>query len=159
MTNPTNPAASSDPFNLNRFVEAQEQNYEEALAEIKSGRKRSHWMWYVFPQLDGLAFSSTSKHFAIKSLDEARAYLQHPGLGPRLLECAQALTQIQGRTASQIFGSPDDLKLKSSATLFAHVSPLGSVFHQVLTKYYRGSADEKTLQLLSVASDPEQSSG
>jgi len=159
MTNPTRSTIPSDPFSLSRFVEAQEQNYDQALAEIKSGRKRSHWMWYVFPQLDGLAFSSTSKHYAIKSLDEARAYLQHPVLGPRLLDCADALLQIQGRTAYQIFGSPDDLKLKSSATLFAHVSPAGSVFHQVLAKYYRGGADEKTLQLLGVASDTEQSSG
>ncbi len=158
MTNSTTRASSTDPFNLSRFVEAQEQNYDQALAEIKSGRKRSHWMWYVFPQLDGLAFSSTSKFYAIKSLDEARAYLEHPVLGPRLLECAEALVQIQGRTANQIFGSPDDLKLKSSATLFAHVSDAGSVFHQVLAKFYRGGADEKTLQLLGGAFDPEQSS-
>ena len=159
MTNSTRPAAPSDPFNLSRFVEAQEQNYDQVLAEIKSGRKCSHWMWYVFPQLDGLAFSSTSQHFAIKSLEEARAYLQHPILGPRLLDCAEAVVEIQGRTANQIFGSPDDLKLKSSATLFAHVSSSGSVFHQVLAKYYRGGADEKTLQLLGVASDTERADG
>jgi uncharacterized protein (DUF1810 family) len=142
---------------LNRFVRAQETDYQRALSEIRSGRKRSHWMWYIFPQIDGLAFSSTSKHYAIKSLAEAKAYLDHPILGPRLLECAQAVIGVEGRSATEIFGSPDDLKLRSSATLFACVSPPGSVFDRLLEKYYRGERDGKTLQLLGNA--PEKPSG
>jgi uncharacterized protein (DUF1810 family) len=141
-------AGSDDPYLLGRFVLAQRDDYEPALSEIRSGRKRSHWMWYIFPQLDGLGFSSTAKHYAIKSLDEARAYLEHPVLGPRLLECAEAVVGVEGRTAHEIFGSPDDLKLRSCATLFACVSPPGSVFERLLAKYYRGEGDENTLQLL-----------
>jgi uncharacterized protein (DUF1810 family) len=137
-----------DPYHLGRFLEAQEDDYERALSEIRDGRKRSHWMWYIFPQFDGLAFSSTSKHYAIKSLDEARAYLEHPILGPRLRECAEAVIGVEGRTAHEIFGSPDDLKLRSCATLFACVSPPGSVFDRLLEKYYQGQRDEKTLHLL-----------
>ena len=139
-----------DPHALNRFVRAQEQNYAQALAELARGHKRSHWMWYVFPQIDGLAASSTSRHYAIKSLAEAEAYLAHPILGPRLLACAETLMRIQGRTASQIFGSPDDLKLKSCATLFACVLPAGSIFDRLLQKYYGGSRDERTLKLLGL---------
>jgi uncharacterized protein (DUF1810 family) len=148
MTNSNSSPGTDDPHHLSRFVQAQQGNYEQALSEITSGRKRSHWMWYVFPQLDGLAFSSTSKHYAIKSLEEARAYLEHPVLGPRLLACAQAVVRIDGRSATEIFGSPDDLKLRSCATLFACVSPPGSVFHQLLAKYYEGATDAKTLHLL-----------
>jgi uncharacterized protein (DUF1810 family) len=147
-------AGSDDPFLLGRFVLAQRDDYEQALSEITSGRKRSHWMWYIFPQLDGLAFSSTSKHYAIKSLDEARAYLDHPVLGPRLLECTEAVVRLEGRTAQDIFGSPDDLKLRSCATLFACVAPPGSVFDRLLTKYYRGRRDDKTLQLLGISPSP-----
>ncbi len=145
---------SSDPYLLGRFLLAQEDDYPVALSEIKSGRKRSHWMWYIFPQIDGLAFSSTSKHFSIKSLDEARAYLDHPILGPRLRECAEAVVNLEGKTAREIFGSPDDLKLRSCATLFACVSPPGSVFDRLLAKYYQGRRDEKTLHLLGIS--PEQ---
>jgi uncharacterized protein (DUF1810 family) len=145
-----NATGTNDPYNLNRFVEAQHDNYEQALSEINSGRKRSHWMWYIFPQADGLGFSSTSKFYAIKNLDEARAYLEHPVLGPRLLACVQAVNRIDGRTASQIFGSPDDMKLKSCATLFACVSPDGSVFHQLLARYYGGRVDSNTLRLLGL---------
>jgi len=140
----------NDPHDLNRFVEAQEGDYENALAEIRSGRKRSHWMWYVFPQFQGLGFSSTSRRYAIKSLAEARAYLNHPVLGPRLLECVEAALSIEGRSAHDIFGSPDDMKLRSCATLFAHVSPAGSVFHRLLDKYFMGQQDDKTLQLLGI---------
>jgi uncharacterized protein (DUF1810 family) len=147
-------AGSDDPYLLGRFVVAHRDDYEQALSEIRSGRKRSHWMWYIFPQIDGLAFSSTSKHFAIKSLDEARAYLDHPVLGPRLLECAEAVMQVEGRTAREIFGSPDDLKLRSCATLFACASPPGSVFERLLAKYYQGRRDEKTLQLLGISPGP-----
>jgi uncharacterized protein (DUF1810 family) len=148
MTNSENTQGMDDPHHLSRFVQAQHGTYAQALSELTSGQKRSHWMWYVFPQLDGLAFSSTSKHYAIKSLDEAKAYLEHPLLGPRLLACAEAVIRLDGRSATQIFGSPDDLKLRSCATLFACVSPHGSVFHQLLDKYYQGTVDGKTLSLL-----------
>jgi uncharacterized protein (DUF1810 family) len=142
--------SSEDPFELNRFLRAQEGHYWQALSELNAGRKRSHWMWFIFPQLDGLAFSATSKRYAIKSLEEARAYLEHPVLGPRLLECAEAVAGVEGRSAAEILGSPDDMKLKSSATLFACVSPPGSVFDRLLDKYYQGERDGKTLRLLGV---------
>jgi len=141
-------AGFGDPFDLSRFVRAQENDYERAISEISSGQKRTHWMWYIFPQFDGLAFSSTSRHYSIKSVEEARAYLDHPVLGPRLRECAEVVVGIEGRSAAQIFGSPDDLKLKSCATLFACVSPPDSVFDRLLAKFYQGQRDEKTLQLL-----------
>jgi uncharacterized protein (DUF1810 family) len=134
-------------------VQAQNDDYEQALSEIRSGKKRTHWMWYIFPQIDGLAFSSTSKRYSIKSVEEAKAYLDHPILGPRLLECAEAVIHIEGRSATEIFGSPDDLKLRSCATLFACVLPTGSVFDRLLEKYYHGGRDEKTLQLLGIAAD------
>jgi uncharacterized protein (DUF1810 family) len=140
-------AASEDPHDLDRFVRAQRESYQQALSEIASGRKRSHWMWYVFPQLDGLGVSPTARHYAIKSLDEARAYLEHPVLGPRLLECAEAALAVEGRSALDIFGSPDDRKLRSSATLFAVVRP-GSVFDRLIARYFGGAPDGKTLQLL-----------
>lgn len=140
--------SADDPFLLDRFVKAQEDDYATALAEIRNGRKESHWMWYIFPQYDGLGFSATSKHFAIKSLDEARAYLAHPVLGPRLIECIAAAVAVEGKSAHAVFGSPDDMKLRSCATLFAHVSPAGSVFHRLLDKYFDGKPDEKTLRLL-----------
>ena len=143
--------ATDDPYDLSRFVWAQKNDYEHALNEIREGRKRTHWMWYVFPQVDGLAFSPTSKRYSIKSLEEARAYLAHPVLGPRLLECAEAAVRVEGRSATDIFGSPDDLKLRSCATLFACVSPRGSVFDRLLEKYYRGDRDAKTLRLLGLA--------
>jgi uncharacterized protein (DUF1810 family) len=142
--------STDDPHELNRFVQAQERDYERALSEIQSGRKRSHWMWYIFPQFDGLAFSSTSKRYSIKSVEEARAYLAHPVLGPRLLACAEAAARVEGRSATEIFGSPDDLKLRSCATLFASVSPPGSVFHRLLDQYYQGEPDGKTLRLLGI---------
>lgn len=151
MTSSHDSRNSDDPYNLTRFVRAQENDYEPALSEIRNGRKRTHWMWYIFPQLDGLAFSSTSRHYSIKSLAEAKAYLDHPILGPRLLECAQAVVRVEGRSATEIFGAPDDLKLKSCATLFACVPPRDSVFDRLLTKYYRGERDGKTLQLLGIA--------
>ena len=140
---------TDDPHDLNRFVDAQHATYATALTEIRAGHKRSHWMWFIFPQFDGLGFSATSRHFAIKSVDEARAYLAHPILGPRLLECCEALLAIDARSATQIFGPPDDMKLRSCATLFAHVSRDGSVFVRVLEKYFGGQRDERTLELLS----------
>ena len=150
MTDMSQVSNTVDPHDLNRFVQAQENDYEQALSEVKSGRKRSHWMWYIFPQFDGLAFSSTSKRYAIKSVAEAKAYLSHPILGPRLIQCAEAALRVEGRSAYEIFGSPDDLKLKSCATLFAFVSPLGSVFEQLLDKFFQGDRDRKTLDLLDV---------
>ena len=140
-----------DPYNLSRFVQAQERDYEQALSELELGRKQSHWMWYVFPQFDGLGSSPITKLYSIKSEDEARAYLKHPTLGPRLLACAKAILSVDGKSAREILGSPDDLKLKSCATLFAHVSPPGSVFEQILEKFYAGERDAATLRLLASA--------
>ncbi len=144
---------ANDPYDLARFVRAQKSDYERALSEIRSGRKRTHWMWYIFPQIDGLAFSATSQYYSIKSIAEAKAYLEHPILGPRLRECAEAAVQVEDRSATEIFGSPDDLKLRSCATLFACVSPGDSVFDRLLQKYYRGERDGKTLRLLGIASE------
>jgi uncharacterized protein (DUF1810 family) len=137
-----------DPYDLARFVDAQALAYDRALAEIGSGHKRSHWMWYVFPQLAGLGLSAMSVRFAIGSLDEARAYLRHPVLGPRLQECFDALLRMDGRSAHDIFGSPDDLKLRSCATLFAEIAPPDSVFARVLDRYFDGRRDERTFALL-----------
>src|SRR5687768_870707 len=151
MADDDGPDASDDPFELGRFVRAQEPNHEQALVEVRSGRKRTHWMWYIFPQIDGLGFSATSQHFAIKGVEEAEAYLAHPVLGPRLSACAEAVLAVEGRSASEIFGSPDDLKLRSSATLFASLLPPGSVFDRLLAKCFAGERDGKTLQLLEAA--------
>ena len=138
----------SDPYDLDRFVRAQETNYTQALSELRSGRKRTHWMWYVFPQLEGLGSSPTAGRYAISGLAEAKAYLAHPVLGPRLVECAEAVLQHAALTASAMFGYPDDMKLRSSATLFARVSPAGSVFHRILDAFFQGRLDEVTLSLL-----------
>lgn len=137
-----------DTHNLSRFVEAQADCYQAALAEIRNGEKQTHWMWFIFPQYAGLGISATSQRYAIKSQAEAHSYLAHPIIGPRLLECASALLAVQSRTATQIFGEPDDAKLKSSCTLFAYVSPHDSVFHQLLAKYFTGTRDERTLELI-----------
>jgi uncharacterized protein (DUF1810 family) len=137
-------------FDLERFVAAQGSTYERALAELRAGGKRSHWMWYVFPQLAGLGRSAMSERYAIASLAEAEEYLKHPVLGPRLIECATAVLAIDGRSAYEIFGSPDDLKLHSCATLFARASPPGSAFSRLLAKYFGGRDDEQTLRLLGV---------
>lgn len=133
---------------LNRFLLGQEALYGLALSELRSGRKRSHWMWFVFPQFVGLGASPMSQHYAIKSAAEAEAYLRHPVLGPRLVECCEAVLSVKGRTAFEIFGSPDDLKLRSSATLFAHVSPAGSVFERLLEHYFPDGPDDRTLRLM-----------
>jgi len=142
---------AGDPHNLNRFVKEQKVDYEQALAEVKSGRKQSHWMWYVFPQFDGLGSTSTSQKYSIKSVAEAKAYLSHPTLGSRLIAIATAALGVEGRSAYEIFESPDDMKLKSCATLFASVSPDGSVFEQILDKFFQGDRDLETLRLLGVA--------
>lgn len=143
--------AAKDPFDLDRFVSAQDPVYPQVLAELRTGRKRTHWIWFVFPQIAGLGFSSTSVHYSIRSLAEARAYLQHPLLGPRLNECAEAVLAVQGRTAQQIMPYPDDLKLRSSMTLFERAAGPGSVFSRVLDRYYQGRRDERTLELLQRA--------
>jgi uncharacterized protein (DUF1810 family) len=143
-----------DPYDLTRFVQAQGRDYEQALAEIRAGDKRSHWMWYIFPQFKGLGSSPTSMHYAIQSAEEAAAYLRHTILGPRLLACAEAALQVEGRSALDLFGSPDDLKLRSSATLFASVSPDGSVFHQLLEKYFGGERDVRTIELMARSREP-----
>jgi uncharacterized protein (DUF1810 family) len=144
-----------DLFDLNRFVEAQAAIYSDALEELRAGRKRSHWMWFVFPQLSGLGASETSRHYAIASLDEARAYLAHPVLGPRLVECCEAVRSHEKRSAHDIFGSPDDLKLRSCATLFAAVSTGGSVFERVLEQFFGGVRDALTVHLLAATSRRE----
>jgi uncharacterized protein (DUF1810 family) len=137
-----------DPFDLQRFVDAQARVYVHALAEVRRGRKRSHWMWFIFPQLAGLGRSWTAQKYAIASLDEARAYLAHRVLGPRLVECAEALLALDGHTARDIFGGIDTLKLRSSMTLFSLVAEADSPFRRVLAKYFAAEPDGQTLQLL-----------
>jgi len=132
-------------FDLSRFTSAQAGVYDQALAELKAGRKRSHWMWFVFPQIAGLGSSPTARRYAIASLAEARAYLADPVLGPRLIESATALLAVEGRTAEEILGYPDDLKLRSSMTLFARAAPQSKVFQEVLDRYYDGKPDPQTL--------------
>lgn len=132
---------------LNRFVKAQENTYSTALQEIKSGRKKSHWMWFIFPQLKGLGFSETAQFYGINGLSEAQEYLQHPVLGGRLREISRALLTLESGDAHAIFGYPDDMKLKSSMTLFAEVGN-DSVFDEVLMKFFDGEKDQKTLELL-----------
>ena len=134
--------------NLQRFLDAQATDYPQALAEIKAGRKRSHWMWYIFPQIQGLGFSSISQRYAIQDAREAAAYLQHPVLGPRLEAISQALLGLASSNATSIMGSPDDLKLRSSMTLFGAVPGASSVFQQVLDKFFAGKPDGQTLRLL-----------
>ena len=136
-------------FDLNRFVTAQNGVFEHALAELRSGQKHTHWMWFIFPQIDGLAMSATSRHHAIRSIAEARAYLDHPVLGPRLIECCETLHELKGFSTAQIFGYPDDLKLRSSMTLFSIADPTRTVFQSVLDKYFDGTPDERTVQILN----------
>lgn len=142
--------SAGDPFDLQRFVDAQEPVYGDVVDELRAGRKRSHWMWFVFPQLRGLGGSPTAVHYGISSLDEAAAYLRHEPLGQRLRECARLVTAVQGRSVGQIFGSPDDLKLRSSMTLFARATEDNQDFVAVLEKYYDGRQDEKTLERLGL---------
>ena len=137
------------PFDLNRFVEVQEDLFPDALTEIKNGLKQSHWMWFIFPQIAGLGFSSLTQKYAITGKDEAVAYLQHPILGPRLKEITTVLLEHEGKSAFEIFGSTDTMKLKSCMTLFATVSPENSVFYQVLEKYFGGEQDSRTIEILS----------
>ena len=140
----------SDRFDLDRFVEAQAGVYEQACAELRAGRKRSHWMWFVFPQIRGLGSSEMAVRYGISGREEARAYLDHPVLGPRLLECAGIVVGLEGKTVGEIFGYPDDLKFHSSMTLFGEVEgPAERVFHQALKKYFGGKTDQATLERLA----------
>lgn len=142
---------------INRFIEAQEKDYQQALSEIKLGRKRSHWMWYIFPQFIGLGHSETSKYFAIKSLNEAKEYLDHPILGSRLKEITNVLLTLDTDNANQIFGSPDDLKLKSCMTLFSVVcNEDGNVFKKLIDKYFDNRLDKRTLKLLNKYKEMEE---
>jgi len=142
----------NDPYRLERFVSAQDQadTFATAVGELRAGRKRSHWMWFVFPQIAGLGHSPMSQRYAIASLDEARAYLAHDVLGPRLIECAGILRELEGRTAQDIFGGIDALKLRSSMTLFAYADSANPIFGQVLGAYFGGVPDEATERLLGV---------
>ena len=135
-------------MNLGRFVEAQAPVHDRALAELKAGRKQSHWMWFVFPQIAGLGRSPMAQHYAIQNLAEARAFLAHPLLGARLRECTQAVLDVEGKTAHEIFGSPDDLKFRSSMTLFAHAAPDEELFRTALDKYFDGEEDALTVDKL-----------
>ncbi|MHA6630917.1 DUF1810 domain-containing protein [Pseudonocardia sichuanensis] len=138
----------NDPYDLERFVDAQDGTYEPALSELRRGRKTGHWMWFVFPQIEGLGYSPMAQQYAISGLDEARAYLAHPVLGPRLVECARVVAGTTGRSAHEIFGSPDDLKLRSSMTLFARAASDTAEFQEVLDRYFDGKPDERTLERL-----------
>jgi uncharacterized protein (DUF1810 family) len=144
------PAGVSDPFDLQRFVQAQDQGgiYDQALRELQAGRKHSHWMWFVFPQVAGLGSSPMAQHYAISGLAEARAYLAHPVLGRRLVECARALTGLETADAEQVFGPVDAQKLRSSMTLFTHAAPDEPVFRQVLDQFFDGAEDEATTSRL-----------
>jgi uncharacterized protein (DUF1810 family) len=139
---------ADDPFNLNRFVEAQASVIDTVLLELKRGKKQSHWMWFVFPQIAGLGFSSMAQKYAISSLDEARAYLGHPVLGDRLRKCVELVLQVENRSAHQIFGSPDDMKFRSSLTLFSEATG-EEVFLRALDGYFDGVPDSATLEILA----------
>ncbi len=137
-----------DPYDLQRFVDAQAPVYDRVKAELRDGRKASHWMWFVFPQVAGLGFSSMARRYALRSLDEAAVYLHHPTLGPRLLECTALANAVRGRSARAIFGQPDDLKFRSCMTLFARAEPECEEFQTALTLYFDGEPDPATLERL-----------
>jgi len=143
---------NDDLYSLSRFINAQKGVFENVLTELRNGQKRTHWMWFIFPQIDGLGKSATSKHYSIKSVEEARKYVNHPVLGERLSKCAELILDVDGKSALEIFGSPDDKKLKSSMTLFACVTDSDSVFVRVLDKYFDGKRDKKTIYLLGSSS-------
>ena len=141
-----------DPYRLERFVKAQAEVYPQVLEELRRGRKTSHWMWFVFPQIRGLGLSAMAKEYAISSLAETRAYLEHPLLGPRLRECVQLMLDVAGKSVRDILGSPDDLKFRSCMTLFVKAAPEEPLFAAALTQYYGGEQDSRTLDALSQAS-------
>jgi uncharacterized protein (DUF1810 family) len=136
-------------FDPDRFVEAQDAVYERVRRELREGRKRGHWMWFVFPQLSGLGFSAMAQRYAIATLGEAAAYLEHPILGPRLIECSELVNQVEGRTVNEIFGAPDDLKFHSSMTLFASIPDAPPAFDAALAKYFGGAPDRMTARMLA----------
>ena len=140
--------SSDDPYNLERFVVAQDRVFKQVLSELKAGTKISHWMWFIFPQIQGLGRSPISIEYAISSRNEAQAYLQHPVLGARLKECTRLVLQVEGRSAIDIFHTPDDIKFRSCMTLFAQVSPDDDIFQQALQKYFKGVPDRLTLDRL-----------
>jgi uncharacterized protein (DUF1810 family) len=138
---------------LNRFIAAQQSVYPQVLQELRNGKKTTHWMWFIFPQIEGLGHSSTAKYYSIKSIEEAKEYLMHPILGARLLECSKIILEIENKTADDIFGYPDNAKLKSSMTLLNFVSPEHKEFAEVLKKYFSGKQDEQTLSILQNCTD------
>jgi len=145
---PLFPPMPSDPFKLRRFVEAQEHVYPRVLAELRRGRKTSHWMWFIFPQIHGLGHSGLAQKYAISGLEEAKAYLEHPVLGPRLTECTELVVAVERSSIEEIFGYPDDLKFRSSMTLFRHAAGENTIFVAALKKYFGGESDPLTLQQL-----------
>jgi uncharacterized protein (DUF1810 family) len=140
--------SSKDPYNLQRFVEAQDPEFEQVCAELRAGQKRSHWMWFIFPQMRGLGKSELAEYYGISSRQEAEAYLAHPVLGPRLRECTRLVTVVEGRSIDQILGYPDNLKFRSSMTLFAATGSENQIFRDALQKYFAGKSDPLTLKLL-----------
>ncbi|MBL7812685.1 MAG: DUF1810 domain-containing protein [Bacteroidetes bacterium] len=142
---------NTNPSGLQRFIHAQETLYPYVLEELKRGRKTGHWMWFIFPQLKGLGHSSTADHYGIRDLEEAAEYLQHPVIGRRLVQVSNVLLSLSGRTATQIFGSPDDLKLRSCMTLFSRVPGADPVFQQVLDRFYNGLPDKRTLIMSGIS--------
>ena len=138
----------NDPFNLQRFVDAQSPIFDQVCSELRDGAKRSHWMWFIFPQINGLGYSQLARRFAISSREEAKAYLEHPILGPRLIECTRLVNLIEDRAIEQIFGYPDDLKFRSCMTLFANATG-AQVFVEALIKYFKGQSDPSTLERLA----------
>ncbi|WEX77845.1 DUF1810 domain-containing protein [Sinorhizobium numidicum] len=139
----------TEAFDLERFVKAQENTYAAALAELRAGAKRTHWMWFIFPQIEGLGHSPTAQYYALSNIDEARAYLKHPLLGRRILECTEAVNAVRGRSALEIFGRPDDLKFRSSMTLFEAAAPTIGAFARALDHYFDGVRDTRTTEILN----------
>ena len=137
-----------DPYNMRRFLDAQDPVYAQVCSELRAGRKRSHWMWFIFPQIQGLGYSPLAKKFAISSVDEAKAYLDHPILGARLKEFCRLVNRVEGRSIEEIFGYPDDLKFRSSMTLFAHAASDDQIFRDALEKYFNGEDDPATVERL-----------
>jgi uncharacterized protein (DUF1810 family) len=141
-------ASANDPYDLQRFIKAQDPVYAEVCAELRNGRKESHWIWFIFPQLRGLGHSPMADKFGIASRQESEAYLEHPILGPRLRECSRLVNLVEGRSIHQVLGSPDDMKFKSSMSLFASIAPEEHVFREALRKYFGGELDHLTLERL-----------
>ena len=142
----------TDKYNLSRFLEAQSKSYESAMIELSRGKKTGHWMWYIFPQIDGLGSTDTTKLYSIKSIEEAQAYLAHPVLGERLIKSCEILLTLKGVSISDVMGFPDDLKLKSSMSLFEYVSNPNSIFRRVLNEYFEGNLDEVSIEIIKTMS-------